>query len=198
MTAVVDLSARFRGLLLSSPLMRMMDRGDTLWGDLDLYFPEEMEVGPRRTPLHDCFNLELAAAAPAPLSGEAGMQRAPRSGSAAGDGVQQAYAAAAEAAAPVVEVPPFVVGIKTLIVRNLPRDITAETLRSVFERYGSVRDVYIPKNMDRNSPYFGTVKGFALIKFAAPEESAAAYRAQWGRLVLGKNKITVEFAQADR
>ena len=199
MTAVVDLSARFRGLLLESPLMRMMDSGYPSWGDLDLFFPEEMAAGPRLTPLHDCFNLEKEDAAPAPLSGVAGMQRAPRSGGAAGGGgVQQAYAAAAEAPAPVVEVPPFVVGIKTLIVRNLPRDITADTLRSVFERYGSVRDVYIPKNMDRNSPYFGTVKGFALIKFGAAEESAAAYRAQWGRLVLGKNKITVEFAQADR
>jgi hypothetical protein len=197
MTAVVDLSARFGRLLLDCPLMRMMDRGDTLWGNLDLYFPEEMEYGQRRTPPHPCFDLTVENQEPAPLSGVAGMVRADRSasgGAAGGGGPQRVEAAPA---APV-EVPPFVVGIKTLIARNLPRDITVDTVRAAFGRYGQVRDVYIPKNMDRNSPHFGTVKGFALVKFATPEESAAAYQAEWGRLQFGKNKITVEFAQADR
>jgi RNA recognition motif-containing protein len=66
--------------------------------------------------------------------------------------------------------------VKTLIVRNLPRgceDLEA-LLRTTFEPYGAVRDVYIPKNMDASSPYFGTIKGFALVKFA---ELASAYSA---------------------
>jgi hypothetical protein len=180
--AVVDLSAHFGRLLLDSPLMRQLDRGDTLWGDLDLYFPEAMAVEPRRMPLSACFDLEKEDQEPALLSGAVGGER-------------RVTAAPPE---PRVDVPPFVVGIKTLIVRNLPRDITVDTVRAAFGRHGTVRDVYIPKNMDRNSPHFGTVKGFALVKFATPEESAAAYQAEWGRLQFGKNKITVEFAQADR
>ncbi len=65
--------------------------------------------------------------------------------------------------APVV--PPYTPGIKTIITRNLPRDISEMKLRSIFEKYGPIRDIYIPRNVDSTSPYFGTIKGFALIKF---------------------------------
>ena len=198
MTAVVDLSARLGRLLLDDPLMRMMNRGYPAWGDLDLYFPEEMACGPRRTPPAACFDLEAVEEEPAPLSGVAGMVRADRAAAAAGGGGGGGPQRVAPVEGPRVDVPPFVVGIKTLIARNLPRDITVETVRAAFGRYGQVRDVYIPKNMDRNSPHFGTVKGFALVKFNTPEESAAAYQNEWGRLQFGKNKITVEFAQQDR
>ena len=57
---------------------------------------------------------------------------------------------------------------KTIIIRNLPRhsyDLAAVLLKAA-SPYGTVRDVYIPKNMDASSPYFGTIKGFALVKFA--------------------------------
>jgi hypothetical protein len=91
-----------------------------------------------------------------------------------------------------------VCGIKTIIVRNLPRDITTEKLRAIFEKYGPVRDIYIPKNMDKSSPYFGTIKGFSLIKFLKAEDSARAYHTEYGCLTIGKNNITVEFAKEDR
>jgi RNA recognition motif-containing protein len=95
-------------------------------------------------------------------------------------------------------VPEFAPGIRTVITRNLPRDITVDMLRGAFERYGPIKDIYIPKNMDKSSPYFGTVKGFALIKFLKPEHSAKAFTAEYGRLRFGKNNITVEFAKEDR
>ena len=87
--------------------------------------------------------------------------------------------------------------VKTLIVRNLPRgaDDLEALLRSTFEPYGAVRDVYIPKNMDVSSPYFGTIKGFALIKFA---ELASAYSASAVSLRIGRNNLSVEFAKEDR
>jgi hypothetical protein len=88
--------------------------------------------------------------------------------------------------------------IKTVITRNLPRDITVTQLRCVFEKYGPVRDIYIPKNMDKSSPYFGTIKGFALIKFLNPDHSAAAYADLVGRFTIGTNLITIEFAKEDR
>jgi hypothetical protein len=87
--------------------------------------------------------------------------------------------------------------VKTLIVRNLPRgaDDLEALLRSTFEPYGAVRDVYIPKNMDVSSPYFGTIKGFALVKFA---ELASAYSAVAVSLRIGRNNLSVEFAKEDR
>jgi hypothetical protein len=98
--------------------------------------------------------------------------------------------------APVV--PAYTPGIKTVITRNLPRDVRVEQLRGVFEKYGPIKDIYIPKNMDKSSPYFGTIKGFALIKFLKPADSARAYESEYGRLTLGRNNITVEFAKEDR
>ena len=98
--------------------------------------------------------------------------------------------------APVV--PAYTPGIKTVITRNLPRDIRVEQLRTVFEKYGPIKDIYIPKNMDKSSPYFGTIKGFALIKYLKPTDSARAYESEYGRLTIGKNNITVEFAKEDR
>lgn len=100
--------------------------------------------------------------------------------------------------APLVQVPAYTPGIKTVITRNLPRDVKVEQLRAVFEKYGPIKDIYIPKNMDKSSPYFGTIKGFALIKFLNAAHSAQAYESQYGRLVLGRNNITVEFAKEDR
>jgi hypothetical protein len=99
---------------------------------------------------------------------------------------------------PEIIVPPIVAGIKTLIARNLPRDITVQKLRDVFEKYGPVKDVYIPKNMDKSSPYFGTTKGFALIKFLNAEHSAKAFTSEYGRLAIGRNNISLEFAKEDR
>ena len=88
--------------------------------------------------------------------------------------------------------------IKTIVARNLPRDITMDELRFLFEKYGVVRDVYIPKNLDKNSPYFGTIKGFALIKFLNADESTNAYVGETAKLNLRGKLITIEFAKEDR
>ena len=88
--------------------------------------------------------------------------------------------------------------VKTLIVRNLPRgtDDLEVLLRNTFEPYGTVRDIYIPKNMDASSPYFGTIKGFALVKFA--ELGDAEVAASASPLRIGRNNLSVEFAKEDR
>jgi RNA recognition motif-containing protein len=88
--------------------------------------------------------------------------------------------------------------IKTIITRNLPRDITMDELRFIFEKYGVVRDIYIPKNQDKQSPYFGTIKGFALIKFLNSDESTNAYVGETAKLNIRGKLITVEFAKSDR
>jgi hypothetical protein len=89
-------------------------------------------------------------------------------------------------------------GIRTLVARNLPRDITVHQLRSKFENFGIIQDIYIPRNMDRSSPYFGTVKGFSLIKFLRPEEATRAFETLYKRLRISNNCIFLEFAKQDR
>jgi hypothetical protein len=86
--------------------------------------------------------------------------------------------------------------IRTVMVRNLPRDITLKELRAGFAFYGTILDIYLPKNMDKNSPYYGTIRGFALIKYTNSLEAARAVAV--GPLEVQKNVITLEFAKADR
>jgi RNA recognition motif-containing protein len=88
--------------------------------------------------------------------------------------------------------------VKTIVARNLPRDITEEELHNVFAKHGPVRDVYIPKNLDQNSPYYGTIKGFALIKFMSPTDSTRAYMAETTNLNIRGKMIGIEFAKEDR
>jgi len=86
--------------------------------------------------------------------------------------------------------------IRTVMARNLPRDITLKDLHAGFAFYGEIQDIYLPKNMDKCSPYYGTIRGFALIKYTTPLEAARAVAV--GPLQMEKNIITLEFAKADR
>jgi hypothetical protein len=88
--------------------------------------------------------------------------------------------------------------VKTIVARNLPRDISVEELQNVFSKHGPVRDVYIPKNLDQNSPYYGTIKGFALVKFMSATDSTRAYLAETTRLNIRGKMIALEFAKEDR
>jgi hypothetical protein len=88
-------------------------------------------------------------------------------------------------------------GIKTVVARNLPRDINELELRTLFGSHGAIRDLYIPKNTDRSSQYFGTIKGFALVKFHDAVDSTRAFLALTKLSIRGKN-IALEFAKEDR
>jgi len=95
--------------------------------------------------------------------------------------------------------PTTVHDIKTLILRNLPRDIQQEELRALFEPYGVIPvDIYIPRNMDKTSRYFGTIKGFAVIKFNSVNDSRTGFYAIHNRLQMRGNVISADFAKADR
>lgn len=96
------------------------------------------------------------------------------------------------------DVPAFPAGRRTLMAKNLPRDINVQELRTIFEKYGAIRDIYIPKNMDKSSPYFGTIKGFAKIQFLKADDSAAAFAAQYNLLNIRGKNIALEPAAADR
>jgi hypothetical protein len=93
---------------------------------------------------------------------------------------------------------PFTPGIRTIIARNLPRDIKLDTLRNIFDKYGPICDIYIPKNADKSSNLYGTIKGFALIKFLKPEDAAIAFMDKYRRIKIGSNIIHLESAKMDR
>jgi hypothetical protein len=89
---------------------------------------------------------------------------------------------------------PFPAGRKTLMAKNLPREtITVAKLRMVFEPFGTVKDVYIPKNY-----YDGSIKGFAKIEFLSSESAEAAYNKLFGALTIDGNFIGLEPAKEDR
>ena len=90
-------------------------------------------------------------------------------------------------------------GIRTVVARNLPRDIKDAEIRALFGAHtaAGLRDVYIPRNTDKSSPHFGTLKGFALVKFHTAEESTRAYEALKMLSIRGKN-VALEFAKEDR
>jgi hypothetical protein len=183
MTAVDDCAAALQLMLLDDPVMRDLWDGRLAWGDI----PGILDDPPARraeTALWADVEEPVAAAPATPV-----RRRRPE---------ECPGAPLKHRAEPPREVPAFTPGIKTIITRNLPRDITVSDLQTVFQKYGPVRDVYIPKNMDKSSPHFGTVKGFALVKFLKADDSARAFENEYGRLTIGKNNITVEFAKEDR
>jgi RNA recognition motif-containing protein len=89
-------------------------------------------------------------------------------------------------------------GIATLVARNLPRDITRDELRIVFEKYGPIRDIHIPINADKSSQYYGTIRGFAMIEFLSSKDSASAYNGEYGTLTIRGKNINVDFTKGDR
>ena len=88
-------------------------------------------------------------------------------------------------------------GIRTLMVKNLPRDTTPEKLtnelRSIFKAYGPIKDVYIPIN--RDGTYAGTIKGFAKVQFQNADHTAIAVSQS---ITIRKNKLGIEYAKEDR
>ncbi|KAJ1389425.1 RNA-binding domain superfamily [Sesbania bispinosa] len=80
----------------------------------------------------------------------------------------------------------------SLLVRNIPLDCRAEELRVPFERFGPVRDVYIPKDY-----YSGEPRGFAFVQFV---DSYDASEAQYhmNRQIFAGREISVVVAAETR
>jgi hypothetical protein len=52
--------------------------------------------------------------------------------------------------------------------------------------------------MDKSSPYFGTIKGFAKIQFLKADDTASAFAAQYALLNIRGKNIALEPAAEDR
>ncbi|XWS53698.1 hypothetical protein CRYUN_Cryun10bG0022700 [Craigia yunnanensis] len=79
-----------------------------------------------------------------------------------------------------------------LLVRNLPLDARTEDLRVPFERYGPVKDVYLPKNY-----YTGEPRGFGFVKYRYGEDAAEA-KQRMNHQVIGGREIRIVFAEENR
>ncbi|XP_031247852.1 serine/arginine-rich SC35-like splicing factor SCL28 [Pistacia vera] len=83
-------------------------------------------------------------------------------------------------------------GPSGLLVRNLPLDARPEDLRIPFERYGPVKDVYLPKNY-----YTGEPRGFGFVKFRYGEDATEA-KQRLNHTLIGGREIKIVFAEENR
>lgn len=79
-----------------------------------------------------------------------------------------------------------------LLVRNISLDARPEDLRIPFERFGPIKDVYLPKNY-----YTGEPRGFGFVKFRYPEDAADA-KDHLNHTVIGGREIRIVFAEENR
>ncbi|GAB2266321.1 hypothetical protein Dimus_001335 [Dionaea muscipula] len=79
-----------------------------------------------------------------------------------------------------------------LLVRNVALDTRPEDLRVPFERFGPVKDVYLPRNY-----YTGEPRGFGFVKFRHPEDAAEA-KERLNHTVIGGREIRIVFAEENR
>ena len=89
-------------------------------------------------------------------------------------------------------------GLNIIIARNLPCNTSLEDLHEQYRLYGDIRDISLPRQKDPHHPQYGSICGFAIIKYKTTTQSAHAIRAisEHG-LSIGGKEVTVEFAKSD-
>ncbi|XVE49556.1 hypothetical protein DITRI_Ditri01bG0091700 [Diplodiscus trichospermus] len=85
--------------------------------------------------------------------------------------------------------PPDITDTYSLLVLNITFRTTADDLFPLFDKYGKVVDIFIPK--DRRT---GDSRGFAFVRYKYAEEAQKAVDRLDGRVVDGR-EITVQFAK---
>ncbi|EFJ50216.1 hypothetical protein VOLCADRAFT_120666 [Volvox carteri f. nagariensis] len=80
----------------------------------------------------------------------------------------------------------------SLVVRNLPLDIRAEDLRSKFEKYGELKDVYIPRDYYTQRP-----RGFGFVEFKDTRDAEDAMYSL-DRSTINGREISVTFSREGR
>ena len=80
----------------------------------------------------------------------------------------------------------------SLLVRNLRYETSPERVRKAFERYGAVRDVYLPRDHYTRKP-----RGFGFIEYHDEEDAQHALK-EMNRAELDGSEIVVIIAQDRR
>lgn len=88
--------------------------------------------------------------------------------------------------------PPNIEGMVSLKVDNLTYRTTPDDLRRVFERCGSVGDIYIPRDRHTRES-----RGFAFVRFFDKRDAEDALEAMDGRMLDGR-ELRVQMARYGR
>jgi len=81
---------------------------------------------------------------------------------------------------------------KSVLVKNLNYATTVETLREEFQKFGEIKDVYVPVDFNTRQ-----AKGFGFIEYAKREDASEAVR-EMDEVKVGGNNIRVCVAQNRR
>ncbi|KAJ6771063.1 SERINE/ARGININE RICH SPLICING FACTOR [Salix koriyanagi] len=79
-----------------------------------------------------------------------------------------------------------------LLIRNLSLDARPEDLRGPFEKFGPLKDIYLPRNYHTREP-----RGFGFVKYRYGEDAAEAKR-QMNHKSIGGREISIVFAEENR
>ncbi|KAL0034375.1 hypothetical protein WJX77_011722 [Trebouxia sp. C0004] len=79
----------------------------------------------------------------------------------------------------------------SLLVRNLPLDARADEVREKFERFGEIRDVYLPRDY-----YTGRSRGFGFIEYRDPRDADDAMYRMDGANIGGRDITVVQSKEA--
>ncbi|KAF9673344.1 hypothetical protein SADUNF_Sadunf10G0014200 [Salix dunnii] len=79
-----------------------------------------------------------------------------------------------------------------LLIRNLSLDARPEDLRGPFEKFGPLKDIYLPKNYHTGEP-----RGFGFVKYRYGEDAAEA-KQQMNHKSIGGREIRIVFAEENR
>jgi len=212
-SVIIDsLAVSFDSLWTDDPIMKALFDGNMLWGDI-LCTPEENErcriSRQLRQDKEDAARVEQDAENAFYAHREATRDITKPRVHFPNDGTIKTYNIKPLKPLAAIDrvVPSFTPGIHTLMAKNLPRDPRkkrdieikelVQELHSIFDKYGPIKDIYIPLNADKSSPYFGTIKGFATIFFLKSADSASAYTAEWSLISIRDKNIALEFAKKD-
>lgn len=83
-------------------------------------------------------------------------------------------------------------GGKSILIKNLKFETSPSRVRKIFEKFGPVRDVYLPLDYFSRRP-----RGFGFVEFISEDDAVAAVKNVHGSLVDG-NEVTVLLAQDRR
>jgi multiple RNA-binding domain-containing protein 1 len=69
---------------------------------------------------------------------------------------------------------------KRIYVTNIPYNSSLEEVRAIFEKYGTVLNIKLPRGRG------GTLTGYCFVTFALPEEAARAYAQLDNKIIMGR------------
>ena len=81
----------------------------------------------------------------------------------------------------------------TLVVRNLPRNLTTTELNLLFVPFGTLLHTYLPIDMEHWSNFYGQNKGYAFLTFQHHDDAVKAFRTLYRNLHIQGRFIDLEF-----